>query len=197
MSKLKELRKQKRLTQSEVASYLGISQNTYSYWENDKVKIDNQSLIRLSKLYNTSVDYILGNNSKTPKGIQIPVLGRIQAGIPIEAIQEILDYEEIPLDLAKQGDFLALQIKGNSMEPKFSEGDTVIVRKQDDIENGEVGVVIINGSDATIKRVFKHNDGLSLVATNTAYSPMFFTKDEILSLPVSIIGKVVELRAKF
>ncbi len=197
MNRLKELRKKQRLTQQALADFLGISQNTYSYWENDKVKIDNQSLVKLSQLYKASIDYILGNDSRSPKGIKIPVLGRIQAGIPVEAIQEIIDYEEIPSEFLKKGSFFALQIKGDSMEPKFSEGDVVIVREQADLESGEVGVVIINGSDATIKKVVKHQDGISLIPTNSMYSPMFYTNKEVAALPLQIVGKVVELRAKF
>lgn len=195
MNRLKELRKEKRLTQHEIADYLGITQNAYSYWENGKVKIDNKSLLKLSQLFKRSIDYILGNQSKI--GIEIPVLGRIQAGIPVEAIQDILDYEEIPLELARQGEFFALQIKGDSMEPKFSEGDVVVVRKQSDIESGEIGVVIINGCDATIKKVAKHQDGISLVPSNAMYTPKFYTNKEAMDLPIQILGKVVELRAKF
>ena len=99
--------------------------------------------------------------------------------------------------MAKTGDFFALRIAGTSMEPKFSEGDVVIVRKQDSVESGEIAVVLVNGDDATCKKVLIHDNGLSLVSLNSSYAPMFFTDKEVLTLPVQILGRVVELRAKF
>lgn len=196
MNKLRELRKQRRLTQTEMAGNMGIAQNTYSYWESGKVKIDNVSLLKLANFFNTTVDDILGKESIRPKGIKIPVLGRVQAGIPVEAVEDIIDYEEITQELAAQGEYFALQIRGDSMEPKISAGDVVIVRKQSDIESGQVGVIIVNGSDATIKRIVKHTEGITLIANNPIYPPKFYTNNEIVSTPIEIIGKVVELRAK-
>jgi repressor LexA len=118
--------------------------------------------------------------------------------MPIEAVEDIEDYEEIPEAMAARGDFFALRIQGKSMEPKFSDGDVVIVRKQDDIDSGEIGVVIVNGSDATVKKVMKQENGIMLVATNqVVYPPKYYDRKAIEELPVRIIGRVVELRAKF
>ena len=128
---------------------------------------------------------------------RIPVLGKVVAGIPLDAIEDIIDYEEIPHSMAKSGEFFALQIKGDSMEPRIKEGDVVIVRKQPDVESGEVAIVLVNGDEATIKKVQKFNGGINLVPSNPAYEVKTYSKDDIESLPVSIIGKVVELRAKF
>lgn len=138
---------------------------------------------------------------KTPdiaesKGKLIPVLGTVAAGVPILATENILDYEEISEEMAKTGEFFALQIKGNSMEPKISEGDVVIVRQQEDVESGQVAIVLVNGDDATCKKFVKHDNGISLVSLNPSYSPMFFTLEEIGEKPIRIIGRVVELRAK-
>ena len=113
------------------------------------------------------------------------------------AIEDIIDYEEIPHSMAKSGDYFALQIKGDSMEPRIKEGDVVIVRKQPDVESGEVAIVLVNGDEATIKKVQKFNGGINLVPSNPAYEVKTYSNDDIESLPVSIIGKVVELRAKF
>ena len=88
----------------------------------------------------------------TSKGVLIPVLGYVRAGVPIEAVEEILDYEEISQEQARTGEFFALKIKGDSKEPKISEGDVVIVRKQSTVENGELAVVLVNGDDATVKK---------------------------------------------
>ncbi|MDW7668045.1 MAG: XRE family transcriptional regulator [Bacillota bacterium] len=140
---------------------------------------------------------VLRDKEKT-KGVKIPVLGTIAAGIPIEAVEDVEDYEEISSELSSTGEFFALRIKGESMEPKFSEGDVVIVRKQEDIESGEIGVVIVNGSDATVKKVMKEDNGIMLVGTNPqVYSPKFYNSKQIVELPIKIIGKVIELRAKF
>lgn len=128
---------------------------------------------------------------------KIPVLGRVAAGIPIEATEEIIDWEEISGEMALDGDYFCLVIKGNSMEPKFSNGDVVIVRQQQDADDGDIVIALINGSDAVCKRLRKYQDGIALVSTNPAYEPMYFSASDIEEVPVRIIGKVKELRAKF
>lgn len=145
-----------------------------------------------------NVDISDSNVTETQrKGITIKVYGRVAAGIPLEMIEDIIDTEEIPVDLARTGEFFGLQIHGDSMEPKFSEGDIVIVRKQDDAESEDIVIATVNGTDATCKRLKKYKDGIALLATNPAYEPMYFTNEEIVDKPVRIIGRVVELRAKF
>lgn len=131
------------------------------------------------------------------KATIINVYGRVAAGIPLEMIEDIIDTEEIPEELAKTGQFFGLQIHGDSMEPKISDGDIVIVRQQDDAETGDTVIATVNGTDATCKRLKKYRDGIELIATNPSYEPMFFSNEEIESKPVRIIGRVVELRAKF
>lgn len=196
MQKLRMARKNAGMTQTQVAEFIGINQNTYSYWESGKTRIDARSLQRLAELFGVSVDYLLDANQKS-KGIKIPVLGRVAAGVPIEAIEEILDYEEITPEMAGTGEFFALMIHGDSMEPKISDGDVVIVRRQSDVDSGNTAVVIVNGHDATVKRIIKRENGIVLQPTNPAHEPMFFTPDEVKALPVVVIGRVVELRAKF
>lgn len=132
-----------------------------------------------------------------PRGVKIPVLGDVAAGIPIEAIEDIIDYEEIDENLARRGDFFGLRIKGNSMSPRIQSGDVVIVRVQSDAENGDIVIAKVNGDDACCKKLLKHNDGITLLSFNQDYEPLSFNKQDIASLPVSIIGKVVELRGKF
>lgn len=146
---------------------------------------------------NTDINKEFITKKKNGISIKIPVLGRVAAGIPIEAIEEIIDTEEISEDLAKTGEFFGLQIHGDSMEPRFTEGDVVIVRKQDDAESGDIVIATVNGDEATCKRLRKYRDGIELVSTNPSYSPMFYSNEEILEKPVKILGKVVELRAKF
>jgi repressor LexA len=194
------LREEKGLSQNEIAKLLGIDRTTYVKYETGDSK-PYRKINELSKLFAVSVDYLLGlDQGKQAKSgaVKIPVLGRVVAGIPIDAIEEILDYEEITPELAVTGEFFALKIKGHSMEPRICEGDVVIVRKQNDIESGETAIVLVNGNDATIKRVRIQENGITLIATNVSvYEPHFYTSKEIKELPVQILGKVVELRGKF
>ncbi|MBD5542852.1 MAG: hypothetical protein HDR01_01055 [Lachnospiraceae bacterium] len=137
---------------------------------------------------------LLGKQSK--KGIVINVLGRVAAGIPIEAVEDIIDTEEISEDLTKTGKFFGLQIHGDSMEPRMYEGDVVIVRQQEDAESGDIVIALVNGNDATCKRIMKYAGGISLLSLNSKYEPMMFTDKDIIEKPVKIIGKVIELRGK-
>ena len=201
MLRLKEIRKENKKSQEELAKLLGVTQATLSGWENEKYEIDNKSLITCAELFNVSVDYLLGLSDEqgetASNGKKIPVLGNVAAGLPISAVENILDYEEISEDMSRTGEFFGLRIKGNSMEPKISEGDVVIVRQQDDVESGQVAIVLINGDDATCKKFVKHDNGISLVSYNPSHPPMFFTPEEIETKPIRIIGRVVELRGKF
>lgn len=198
MLQLKNLRKKAGITQMQLSEYMGVTQATLSGWENEKFEIDTASLKKIADYFNVSVDYLLGREAqKSKKGVLIPVLGRVVAGIPIDAIEEILDYEEITQEMANSGEFFALKIKGDSMMPRIQENDVVIVRKQSQVDNGSIAIVLINGNEATCKKVQYNEKGVALISYNSSYTPMFYTKEECLTLPVTIIGKVVELRAKF
>lgn len=188
-------------TRNDIARDLDIPYTTITNWLNAEKYPRIDKIEMMSNYFGIDKSDLIEANQfgiRKVNGIKIPVLGRVQAGIPIEAIEEVIDYEEISEDVARCGDFFGLQVKGNSMEPKFSEGDVVIVRKQPDIESGQIGIIIVNGTDATVKRVVKHDEGgISLISLNPSYAPKYFTNNEIINMPVSIIGRVVELRAKF
>ena len=129
--------------------------------------------------------------------IKIPLLGKVPAGIPIEAIQNILGYEDIPYEWAKHGEkYFALKIEGDSMYPDYHTGDTIIIRQQPDCESGEDCVVMVNGDDATFKRVIKQEKSIILKPLNNEYEPYFFDEYEIMTKPVSIIGVAIEVRRK-
>ena len=201
MNRIAELRKKKGYSQATLGKMLGRAQNTICNWENGNREADNEALLQMSELFDVSVDYLLGkSNVQRPLGkggVKIPVLGRVVAGIPIEAIEDIIDDEEIPADMAARGTYFALQIYGDSMEPRMKEGDVVIVRQQEDIDSGDLAIVLVNGNDATVKKVRKSTEGIMLIPFNTAYEPIFYSNKQIDELPVRILGKVVELRAKF
>lgn len=137
------------------------------------------------------------NEFNSSNSVTINVLGRVAAGIPIEAVEDIIDTEEITEELAKTGEFFGLQIHGDSMEPKISDGDIVIVKHQDDAESGDIIIATVNGNEATCKRLRKYRDGIELISSNPAYAPMFFSNQDIIDKPIRILGKVIELRAKF
>lgn len=189
-------------TQKEIATAIGVSPQTFNTWcqgialpRMGKVQIlaDYFGIFK-SDLIDDKSTVDLKNKKN---GVTVNVLGRVAAGIPIEAVEDIIDTEEITEELAKTGSFFGLQIRGNSMEPRMCEGDIVIVRQQDDAESGDVVIAMVNGNDATCKRLRKYRDGIELISNNPSYEPMFFSNEEIISKPIKIIGKVVELRGKF
>ena len=201
---LKSLRSSHGLTQEELSKNLKISRSTIGMYESGARQPDFETLELIADYFNVDTDYLLGRTNKTTyiptpsrKGIVINVLGRVADRIPLEAIEDIIDTEEISEEMAKTGEFFGLQINGDSMEPKFSKGDVVIVRKQNDAESGDIVIAMVNGDDATCKRLKKYQEGIALISTNPAYDPIYFSNKEIEEKPVRIIGKVVELRAKF
>lgn len=158
--------------------------------------IDLDSLLKMLDS-NEPVDLSKVNTVPIECGCTIPVLGRVAAGIPITASEYIIGKEEISQSMAASGDYFALLVKGDSMEPKISDGDVVIVRKQSDADDGDLVIALVANDDAVVKRLKKYADGIALISTNPIYSPMYFSKKEVEELPVQILGKVKELRAKF
>ena len=195
---LKSLRKQSNLTQKELAQKIGISLSAVSMYECGNREPDFETLEAIADYFNVNMNYLLGKEpASSPRAVKIPVLGKVAAGIPISAVENIIDYEEIPSSLAASGEFVALQIKGQSMEPRIYEGDIVIVRVQPTAETGDLAVVIVNGDEATVKKVKFLPEGILLQPFNPTYQPMFYSCSDIENKPVRIFGKVVELRAKF
>ena len=155
-------------------------------------------LAEIAEYLGVSIDSLLCAETDEADGVyRVPVLGRVAAGVPLFASEEIIDWEELPKVWKRKGEYFGLQIKGNSMEPRMIEGDVVIVRQQDTCENGQIAIVMVNGDEATCKRVMFHDNGIALVSTNPIVPPMFFTCEEVERLPLRILGVVVELRAKF
>nr|DAH91941.1 MAG TPA: Repressor protein CI [Caudoviricetes sp.] len=187
--------------QNDLVNDLGLNKSTVSTWINGTKMPRMNTVERLAAYFGVEKSDLIedkrNSNTKT-KAVRIPVLGKVVAGVPLEAVEEILDYEEITPELAATGEFFALQIRGRSMEPRMLEGDVVIVRKQDDVESGDIAIVLVNGDEATVKKIKKMSTGITLIATNiSVYEPHFYSNEEIEALPVQILGKVVELRGKF
>lgn len=198
--RIKEARKSAGLTQLELAKKTELSRSYIGDIEKDRYNPSVSTLQLIATATNTPLEDLLPSTkpvSPIGRGVRIPVLGRVVAGIPIEAVEEILDYEEITPELAATGEFFALKIRGHSMEPRMMKGDVVIVRRQDDVDSGDVAIVLVNGDEATVKRVKKQEDGITLIANNiSVYEPHYYSNKEIEELPVRILGKVVELRGK-
>lgn len=200
-ARIVELRNQKKISQAELAKRSGVSQAGISYIEKGQRSPSAATIELLANALGCSSAYLMGESVKplknvSARGCRIPVVGDVAAGVPIEAIQDILDYEEIAEELAQTGEYFGLRLKGDSMAPRMQSGDVVIVRQQDDVENGEIAVVLVNGDSATVKQVKKLAEGIMLIPYNKDYETMFYTAQECAALPVRIIGKVIECRIK-
>jgi transcriptional regulator, XRE family len=198
-TRIRYLRKEKGRNQEQLGKKMNLAKVTISQYENETRSPNPETINQFADLFGVSVDYLLGREEVEIKNVfKVPVLGSVPCGEPYIADEEILDWEEINPKLKDTGEYFGLRLRGNSMEPRFAEGDVVIVKKQSDIESGEIAIVRVNGDEATMKIVQKSPQGITLVATNpSVYPPHFYTNEQIQLLPVSIVGKVIELRAKF
>lgn len=206
--KIKTLRLEKDMTLEELGNKVGVGKSTVRKWETGMIaNMKRDKILKIAEALNTSPAYLMGwDNNVRPiengtkekkKGVTINVLGCVAAGIPIEAIEDIIDTEEISDEMAATGEYFGLKIHGNSMEPRIMDGDVVIVKRQDDAESGDIIIATINGDEATCKRLRKLRDGIELISNNPSYNPMFYDNREIIEKPVRILGKVVELRGNF
>ena len=200
--KIKTLRIQRKMSQETLAKLTGYSdRSTIAKIEKGKIDLSENKIIIFAQALGTTPAYLMGwieeDNNKETNALKIPVLGSVAAGIPISAVEDILDYEEVPISWQNQGEFFALRIKGDSMESDINDGDTVIVKQQSDANSGDTVIALVNGDDATCKRLQKLDNGIMLVSNNAKYPPMYFSQEEIATKPVVIIGKVIELRRKF
>lgn len=180
--------------------------------------IDNSNVgnvIKICKALDISIDNLLDNKEiisnlnfdnaeyveYTSDTVQIPVLGKIPAGMPFEAIenQYTIDYEEIPKDWVKGGKkYFALKLDGDSMEPDYHDKDIVIFLRTNDCESGQDCCIKINGFDATFKRVKKQENGIMIIPLNennsTGFSTTFYTNEDIINMPIEVIGVVKQIR---
>ena len=192
------------INQKEFARIVNVSPQTITDWKKGKSHSYMTKLKLISAALSKPVSYFLegawGYETTTTQtgATRIPVLGEIPAGIPIEAVEEILDWEEIPPEWVTGGrQYFGLKVKGDSMWPKYLDGDTVILLKENSCDSGDDCAVLVNGDAATLKQVYIRDDGsMEIRPLNPSYPPRTFTPSEIQSLPVAIAGVVVELRRK-
>lgn len=161
---------------------------------------DDEYRVLIAKAQNETLESIIGfqkEDAEEPT-CRIPVLRRVAAGQPLEAVDEIIEWIEISDSMARKGTYFGLRIKGDSMMPEIQDGDTIVCREQPDAENGEIVVVLVNGDDGVCKRLKKYEDGrIALMSDNPAYPPMYFNVSEIEDTPIRIRGVVKELRRTF
>lgn len=206
-TRLKKAMDSKGIKASELSEKAGIPKSAISQYLSGLYEAKQKSIFKLANVLNVSEGWLMGLDvpmerlSEDLKKIgaiplseiattKIPVLGTVKAGYNYLAQENIVDYIAFKVDGTDKENYYALNIVGDSMEPLFDNGDTVIVHKQDDFENGDNCVVLINGEEATVKKVYKGNTGLELKAVNPYYPPKIFTKEEIKTLPVKVIGVV-------
>lgn len=208
-NRFKELRTEKGLTQEDLSKKLELAKSTISMYENGNREPDFEVLEKIADFFNVDINYLLGTSNirnahaiigdnfetiELGKSINIPVVGTIPAGVPIEAIQNVIEYIDIPEEWTK-GDkqFIGLKVSGDSMYPLFLDGDTVVIQLQKDAENGDICACYVNGYDATLKRIKLTNGSITLQPENPNYPP----KTYIHPGKVTIAGKVVEVRRRF
>lgn len=199
MVDIKWLRERKNLTQEEVAERVGVTKATVSKWEKGDIEnMKRDKIAKLSKVFEISPLELLGMD--IPKNaisvgdiVRIPVLGYITYGEPILADENVTEYREVFNNDLPKGNLFFLQAKDDSMEPKIPDGSYVMLRKQPDVESGEIAAVIVNGdNEATLKRVRKLDDIILLEALNEKYAPYIINENN----PARIIGKAVKVEYK-
>ena len=200
---LRDLRVEHGLTQKELSKVLSVSESTIGMYERGCREPDFETLEEIADYFNVDMDFLIGRSNVTrnyirPPFVRINVYGSVPAGVPVEAIQDVIDTEDIPADWCRgEKEYFGLRVKGDSMYPEYLDGDTVIVRKQEACESGMDAVVYVNGYEATLKKVKIGDDGsITLVPINQNYPPVTYTRKEVYEKPVMIAGVVVELRRK-
>lgn len=201
---LKRIMEDRGLTQTELAKLTGITQSSISDWLNNKYEPKQNKIFQIASALNVSPSSLIGGSaySTAPTtAVRINVFGQIPAGTPLEAIEDVIDWEEIPSDWCRGGkEFFALQVKGDSMYPEYLEGDIIICQVQSDFENGQDCVVFVNGYNATLKRCFHTPHGIQLVPINPSYPPQSYTVSESVQeygeVKVQVLGVVKEIRRK-
>ena len=198
MNRIRTLRTAAGMKQAELATQLHVSQAALSGYENGKFEATNDVYRKIAEIFGVTLDYLMGTAPISVKmdPVRIPVVGMVAAGYPHFADEEILDFEEVSPELAARGELFGLRVTGQSMEPMIMDGDIAIVRRQDDAENGDTVVAKVNGDEATVKKLRRSTDMLTLVPINPTFEPLFYTPQQVEELPVRIIGKVVEIRRK-
>ncbi len=204
MSPIKKRRKELGLTLAELAEMVGLRDATIQRYESGEIpNIKKETVMKLAVALKCSPGYIMGWTDREEDArplmsfVKVPILGLIPAGVPVEAVEDVLGYEELPASAVGVGEqYFALRLKGNSMYPEYHSGDVVILKKQETCSTNEDCAVLIGSGDATFKRVVRQKNGIMLKPLNPSYDTLFYTNEEIEQLPVRILGVFSELRRR-
>lgn len=193
---LRALRKQKGLSQQDLAAQFDYkSFTTIQKWEDGTSFPPSETLRRLADFFRVSMDQLMGETQED--AVSVPILGIVRGGPLRLAEQEVIGQEWVDRSEARGGEHFYLEVTGNSMiGARIFPGDLVYVKRQNQIENGQIGVVLV-GDEATLKRVYFEGDRMILRAENETYAPMIFSKEEIDEKPVRILGRVIHNKIKF
>ena len=130
--------------------------------------------------------------------VKIPILGVVKAGYDYLAQENWIGSVDVEKNIVSDGsEYFALKVVGDSMSPVLVQDDIVVIKKQNDFENGDIVVAIVNGNEATIKKGKKTDSSITLQPLNPSYDPLVFTYDEVKSIPVTIVGIVKQLKREF
>ena len=200
--RIKYLRNLKGWTQEELGAKVGMQKSAIAKYEKGNVENMKRSIIKkMSELFEVSPSYLMalddldkyGNIKYVEEMVDIPVIGTIACGDPITAEQNVAYYKPYNKSSLPSGEVYLLEAKGDSMEPNIPNKSLVLCRVQNDVENGEVAAVLLNGdTEGTLKRVRKIDGIVLLEAINPAYPPILVNEDN----PARIIGKAIEFLAK-
>lgn len=208
MNRLKELRISRGITQDELGQALGVQKAAICKYETGRVAIPPDMLMRLCDLFNCSADYILGRNEITPlfkpsktishnlmpilETVGVPLVGRVHAGLPILADENITEYIPLPASDLTSGEHFYMEVEGDCMIDEFiPEGALVLVRMQPRVENGQIAVIRID-DEVLLRKVKRMDSQLMLIPANNQYDPLVVSSND-----VEIIGKVLEARIRY
>lgn len=191
-----KIRDEKGLKDADVARLAGMSRASLSEWKSGKYSPKFGTLEKIADALGVSAEYLAarGKASEVRTGVSVPVLGFVTAGIPISAITDIIGEVTISQAEAKKGEYFALKVKDDSMEPMFLSGDIVIVRSQSAANNGDIVICQVRGGEAGCKRILYAESGIILQPLNVSYLPVYYSNEDIKTKPIVILGKVIESR---
>ena len=199
MNRIRFLRLQSGMKQAELAEKILVSQSSLSGYESGKFEPDSKTLLKIANVFQVSVDYLLGGDnlsSQEKSLVKIPVYQHLpdstQKQTPI-----LFYYQEIDPYKSQSGTYFGLYMHADFMEPRICAGDLIIARRQSEVPNGSVAVIQTGKSEAVVKKVWRLADGeIMLMSINAKYEPVFYTSTQTASLPVRVLGLVVEFHGK-
>ena len=205
VEKVKAICKQRKIPISRLEKECGFANGYISQLK--KGTIPDDRIVKIASFLNVALESLIDPDDIYYDGefnvpedkyrrrrLRVPIFGKVAAGQPIEAISEILGWEEISDDA--DGKLFGLTVQGDSMSPYIMSDDILLVRSQNFTENGDIVIAQVNGDQAACKKLMKHPEGISLISLNPIYDSMYFANSEIEDLPVVVMGVVVEIRRK-